>query len=143
MENQKEHKDRLIVMRPEEHAVFNSEKMAKSTLFRSEHVLVGLNAFEPGQEHALHAHAEMDKIYYVVSGRGLFLLDRAPVVALARETISSRIRARPASPFYSEVSARIALAFHRVLLGELSGAEAVEALDDELRGIAIRNRGAP
>lgn len=66
---------RLIVMRPEEHAVYSSEKMGKATLFRSDRMLVGLNAFEPGQEHALHAHADMDKVYYVVSGHGLFLLE--------------------------------------------------------------------
>lgn len=72
-----EHKEasRLIVMRPEDHAVYNSEKMGKATLFQSDRILVGLNAFEPGQEHALHAHADMDKVYYVVSGHGLFLLE--------------------------------------------------------------------
>ena len=75
MEDQKDHQDRLIVMRPEEHAVFNSEKMGKTTLFRSEQILVGLNAFEHGQEHALHAHEDMDKVYHVVSGRGVFLLE--------------------------------------------------------------------
>ena len=37
--------------------------------------MVGLNAFEPGQEHALHAHAGMDKVYHVVEGEGLFLLE--------------------------------------------------------------------
>ena len=42
-------------IRPEERAVFDAQKMGKSTLFRSERMLVGLNAFEPGQEHALHA----------------------------------------------------------------------------------------
>lgn len=62
------------IFRPEEHAVFNPEKMGKSTLFQSGNMLVGLNAFEPGQEHKLHAHAGMDKVYQVVSGRGLFLL---------------------------------------------------------------------
>lgn len=75
MKNQQEPTDRLIVMRPEEHAVYNSEKMGKTTLFRSEQVMVGLNAFESGQEHSLHAHDDMDKIYHVVSGRGVFLLE--------------------------------------------------------------------
>ena len=75
MNEQKEKTSRLIVIRPEDHAVYRLEKMGKATLFESEHVLVGLNAFEPGQEHALHSHAGMDKIYYVVSGRGLFLLE--------------------------------------------------------------------
>ena len=62
-------------IRPEHHALFNSEKMGKSTLFRSERVMVGLNAFEPGQEHRLHAHADMDKVYHVLEGEGLFLLE--------------------------------------------------------------------
>jgi quercetin dioxygenase-like cupin family protein len=62
-------------IRPEAHAVFNEEKMGKYTLFQSERLLVGLNCFEPGQEHALHAHAGMDKVYHVVQGRGCFLLE--------------------------------------------------------------------
>jgi quercetin dioxygenase-like cupin family protein len=67
--------DHPKAIRPEEHAVFNAQKMGKSTLFRSDRVMVGLNAFEPGQEHALHAHAGMDKVYHVLQGRGLFLLE--------------------------------------------------------------------
>lgn len=62
-------------IRPEEHAVWHPGKMGKATLFRSERLLVGLNCFEPGQEHALHAHAGSDKVYYVLSGSGVFLLD--------------------------------------------------------------------
>ena len=62
-------------LRPEEHAVFNSEKMGKATLFASSRILVGLNAFEPGQEHKLHAHEGMDKVYQVVTGEGVFLLE--------------------------------------------------------------------
>ena len=48
--------------------------MGKATLFQSDRLLVGLNAFEPGQEHKLHAHAGMDKVYHVLAGRGVFLL---------------------------------------------------------------------
>ena len=49
--------------------------MGKTTLFESPRLLVGLNAFEPGQEHALHAHAGMDKVYQVIEGEGVFLLE--------------------------------------------------------------------
>lgn len=63
------------IVRPLDRAVFGSEKMGKTTLFRSERILVGLNAFEPGQEHALHTHEGMDKVYHVLSGRGHFLLE--------------------------------------------------------------------
>lgn len=62
-------------IRPEEHAEFRPDKMGKATLFESERLAVGTNAFEPGQEHALHAHEGMDKVYHVLRGRGLFLLE--------------------------------------------------------------------
>lgn len=63
------------VIRPSQHAVFSQHKMGKSTIFESPRLLVGLNAFEPGQEHALHAHAGQDKVYQVIQGEGLFLLE--------------------------------------------------------------------
>lgn len=62
-------------IRPEEHAVYDPERMGKATLFQSDRLLVGLNAFEPGQEHRLHAHSGMDKVYHVLAGRGVFLLE--------------------------------------------------------------------
>jgi quercetin dioxygenase-like cupin family protein len=62
-------------IRPEEHAVFRADKMGKSTLFESPRLLVGLNCFEPGQQHALHAHGGMDKVYQVLAGHGEFLLE--------------------------------------------------------------------
>ena len=63
------------VIRPADHATYAANKMGKVTLFESPRLLVGLNAFEPGQEHALHAHAGQDKVYHVLEGNGLFLLD--------------------------------------------------------------------
>ena len=67
--------DHPTPFRPDDHATYSPDKMGKSTLFASDRLLVGLNAFEPGQEHRLHAHAGMDKLYYVIEGRGLFLLE--------------------------------------------------------------------
>ena len=64
-----------VVVRPADHAVWNPERMGKSTVFESARMLVGLNAFEAGQLHALHAHAGMDKMYLVVEGEGTFLLE--------------------------------------------------------------------
>lgn len=68
------------------------------------------------------------------------VLGGVPVAALAREAMSSRIRVRPMSPFYPQMSSRIANSFHRVLKGELTGTEAVEALEKDLRDIVMRNR---
>jgi quercetin dioxygenase-like cupin family protein len=67
--------DHPTIVRPAEHAVWRADKMGKSTLFESPRLMVGLNAFEPGQSHALHAHAGMDKVYQVVEGEGVFLLE--------------------------------------------------------------------
>lgn len=85
-------------IRPEDHAVWSSEKMGKATLFRSDHILVGLNAFEPGQEHALHSHVGMDKVYHVLQGSGVFVLEdgelpmEAGVMLVAPEGCAHGIR---------------------------------------------------
>jgi quercetin dioxygenase-like cupin family protein len=67
--------DHPSVIHPADHAEWRADKMGKRTLFESPRLLVGLNAFEPGQAHALHAHADMDKVYHVIEGEGLFLLE--------------------------------------------------------------------
>src|SRR5437870_13547257 len=83
---------------PAEHAVYDSQKMGKSTIYRSDGILVGLNAFEPGQEHKLHAHAGMDKVYHVLEGRGEFLLEgqtipmQAGIMLIAPEGVPHGIR---------------------------------------------------
>ena len=63
------------MIRPEAHAEWRADRMGKATIFQSSRLLVGLNAFEPGQAHALHAHAGMDKVYQVLEGEGVFLLE--------------------------------------------------------------------
>lgn len=68
------------------------------------------------------------------------VLRKVPVAGLVRNELSGRIRGRPQSPFYSEISAQVAKAFNAVLMGEMSGAEAVESLDQDLRTIVTRNR---
>src|SRR3954465_4730688 len=67
--------DHPSVIPPAECAEWRSDKMSKTTIFESSRLLVGLNAFEPGQSHALHAHHGLDKVYHVLEGRGVFLLD--------------------------------------------------------------------
>ena len=86
------------VIKPTEHAEWRTDKMGKSTLFESSRLMVGLNAFEPGQSHALHAHGGMDKLYYVVEGEGVFLLEgtelpmRAGDALVAPEGVAHGIR---------------------------------------------------
>jgi quercetin dioxygenase-like cupin family protein len=52
-------------------AAFSPDKMGKSNVVRGEHLFAGLNSFEPGQEHAPHAHQGQDKLYFVLEGRGM------------------------------------------------------------------------
>jgi quercetin dioxygenase-like cupin family protein len=63
------------VIRPARHAQWRADKMGKATLFESPRLLVGLNAFEAGQAHELHSHVGMDKMYHVLEGDGVFLLE--------------------------------------------------------------------
>lgn len=70
------------VFRPVDQAQFTPDKMGKVTLFSSPRLLIGLNCFEPGQEHRLHTHAGLDKSYVVIDGHGTLLLaDRSEPLA--------------------------------------------------------------
>jgi quercetin dioxygenase-like cupin family protein len=73
------------VIQPGRYAQWRPDKMGKATLFESERLLVGLNAFEPGQVHELHSHQGMDKLYYVLEGDGVFLLEGRQMTMRAGE----------------------------------------------------------
>ena len=75
------------VIQPARHAQWRPDKMGKATLFESSRLLVGLNAFEPGQMHELHSHQGMDKLYHVLEGDGVFLLDGRQVAMRAGELL--------------------------------------------------------
>ena len=60
----------MIIADPGTRAAFHPDKMGKAELARGRHLFCGLNAFEPGQEHASHVHADQDKLYVVVEGEG-------------------------------------------------------------------------
>jgi len=51
------------------HKSFAPGKFTKADLARGEHLLAGLNCFEPGQSQAIHAHAGADKFYLVLEGK--------------------------------------------------------------------------
>lgn len=86
------------IIHPRDLAVYSPQKIGKATIFESPRLLVGLNAFEPGQEHALHAHAGQDKVYLVIEGSGVFLLagNELPMTAgdllVAPENVAHGVR---------------------------------------------------
>ena len=70
-----------LVQHLEDRAVFRADTMAKVDCFRSDHLLVGLNCFEPGQSQATHAHAGADKFYVVLTGKANFVVGERIVPA--------------------------------------------------------------
>jgi quercetin dioxygenase-like cupin family protein len=52
-------------------AKFAPDRMGKSDVARGQFLFAGLNSFEPGQEHAPHAHAGQDKLYLILDGAGV------------------------------------------------------------------------
>jgi mannose-6-phosphate isomerase-like protein (cupin superfamily) len=53
---------------------FALEKMQKSNLYETPNFFCDVYGLEPGQEQKPHAHDDADKLYYVLDGRGLFLV---------------------------------------------------------------------
>ena len=58
----------MIVKRISSLAQFSPQKMGKVTIAEGQGLMLGLNCFEAGQEHAAHTHAGQDKLYVVVEG---------------------------------------------------------------------------
>jgi quercetin dioxygenase-like cupin family protein len=55
-------------------AQFSSDRMQKTNLFETKNFFCDVYCLEPGQEQKAHAHQDEDKIYYVLAGRGSFLV---------------------------------------------------------------------
>ena len=55
-----------------EAARFSGAKFQKVNLFDSQRMFCDVYCFEPGQAQALHSHADNDKVYAVLEGRGTF-----------------------------------------------------------------------
>ncbi len=53
---------------------FDPEKMVKVNLFETHRMFADLYCLLPGQAQKAHTHAESDKIYFVLEGRGAFLV---------------------------------------------------------------------
>jgi mannose-6-phosphate isomerase-like protein (cupin superfamily) len=61
----------MFVKRISSFAKFAPDRMGKSTLVQGDFLFAGLNSFESGQEHALHAHEAQDKLYVILEGSGM------------------------------------------------------------------------
>jgi quercetin dioxygenase-like cupin family protein len=63
------------------HIGTQAEKFYKTTLFRGDQLLLGLNCLEPGQIQSPHIHDDQDKFYLVLAGNGRFWLGEEQVEA--------------------------------------------------------------
>jgi quercetin dioxygenase-like cupin family protein len=53
---------------------FSPEKLQKTNLFETAQMFCDVYCLEPGQQQKPHAHAGASKLYYVIEGRGTFLV---------------------------------------------------------------------
>lgn len=51
---------------------FSADKMQKVPVYESAKYFCDLYCLKPGQDQRIHSHSESDKIYVVMSGRGVF-----------------------------------------------------------------------
>jgi mannose-6-phosphate isomerase-like protein (cupin superfamily) len=54
---------------------FSYGKMQKVNLFETRNFFCDVYCLEPGQVQKVHAHKDEDKLYYVLSGSGTFIVD--------------------------------------------------------------------
>jgi len=76
-----------LIKQVKEHTGVRNEKFYKTTLFRSDTMLLGLNCLEPGQVQKRHEHANQDKFYYVVEGNGRFWLGGERIDAVVGQVV--------------------------------------------------------
>ncbi len=70
-----------LIKKISDHTGAREEKFYKTTLFRTDTLLLGLNCLEPGQTQKPHTHDDQDKFYYVVEGTGRFWLGEEQITA--------------------------------------------------------------
>ena len=68
------------------------------------------------------------------------VLSQAPVIELARDIVRGDARSRPVTPYYSDISSRLAGGFHSALTGETDPEQVVQNLSEEMQNI-IEERG--
>lgn len=70
-----------------DHVGTRLEKFYKTTLFRSDALLLGMNCLEPGQVQQPHTHDDQDKFYFVLAGNGRFWIGDEQVEAGAGDVV--------------------------------------------------------
>ncbi len=66
---------------------FSPEKMKKVGLFDTENLFCDLYCLQPGQSQKPHTHQGADKVYFVLQGRGTFLVGNEEKVLQTGEIV--------------------------------------------------------
>jgi quercetin dioxygenase-like cupin family protein len=74
-------------IRVRDHVRLQPDRMAKVALAATPRALLDLYCVGPGQTQKPHVHADQDKIYYVLEGRGRFQVGAGEEVLEAGEAI--------------------------------------------------------
>ena len=69
---------------------FSDDKMQKVPLFDSAKYFCDLYCLKTGQDQRIHSHAESDKIYFVLRGKGVFHIAGDERELAAGETVIAR-----------------------------------------------------
>ncbi len=70
------------------------------------------------------------------------ILEKVPVARLGKEAIIENSTPRPVSPYYSDMSLKLADQFNAALKGEVTPEEAVKTLQEQLQQIAEQGQAA-
>ena len=73
-----------------DHVKLATDRMARIGLATTERSQLDLYCVAPGQSQRAHIHADQDKIYYVLEGRGRFTLGKEMLALGAGEALVAR-----------------------------------------------------
>ncbi len=62
----------MKIVHLKDYQTFAEEKMKKLNVFETPRFFCDVYCFEPGQAQKAHAHADQDKLYFVLDGQGTF-----------------------------------------------------------------------
>jgi quercetin dioxygenase-like cupin family protein len=79
-----------VKIRVRDHVAFTPGKMTKIALATTPRAQLDLYCLSPGQAQKPHAHADQDKIYVVLEGRGRVQIDGAEEIVEAGEAVVAR-----------------------------------------------------
>ncbi|MDF2656183.1 MAG: Cupin 2 conserved barrel domain protein [Bacillota bacterium] len=68
---------------------FTSEKSTRKAIFKEGRLDTGLLLYAPGQTTPVHKHADLDEVFYVISGEGIITINDEKVPVKENDIIFS------------------------------------------------------